>query len=182
MSNLISLLRREFANSLSTRLGQNERPLSAKFSQRTSRVVKPPENVQRRSVSARFRALASFSAFALAIVVTFAPLDAQVAVPKAAPMASDKLFGQQCGACHSTVAGETRAGPSLAGVVGRRAGSVAGYQYSAALKRSGILWNRANLDKWLSGSAKAVPGTNMSYAQADAAKREAIINYLLTLR
>jgi cytochrome c len=97
-------------------------------------------------------------------------------------MASDKLFGQQCGACHSTAAGETRAGPSLAGVVGRRAGSVAGYQYSAALKSSGILWNRANLDKWLSGSAKAVPGTNMSYAQADAGKREAIINYLLTLR
>jgi cytochrome c len=110
------------------------------------------------------------------------PVAAQMAIPKAAPLSGDKLFGQQCGACHSAKAGETRVGPSLAGVVGRKAGSVAGYQYSAALKKSGISWDAASLDKWLSGTTKDVPGTKMSFAQADAAKRKAIIDYLSTLK
>lgn len=106
------------------------------------------------------------------------PVAAQMVLPKAAPMSGDKLFGQQCGACHSTVAGETRVGPSLAGILGRKAGTVPGYQYSAALKKSGITWDKASLDKWLAGSQANVPGTKMSFAQADPAKRKAITDYL----
>lgn len=109
------------------------------------------------------------------------PLPAQMVLPKAAPASGDKLFGQQCGACHSAVAGETRVGPSLAGVVGRKAASVAGYSYSAALKSSGINWNKATLDKWLTGTQADVPGTKMAFAQADPAKRKAIIDYLGSL-
>lgn len=107
-----------------------------------------------------------------------APSRAQMVVPKKAPMTGAKLFGQQCGACHSTKPDETRVGPSLAGFIGRKAGTSAGYSYSAALKRSGITWNRASLDKWLTGSTAAVPGTKMVYVQADPAKRKAIIDYL----
>lgn len=110
------------------------------------------------------------------------PAAAQMVLPKSAPISGDKLFGQQCGACHSTKAGETRVGPSLAGVVGRKAGSVAGYQYSSALKASGLSWNAATLDKWLTNASQTVPGTKMPYAQADAAKRKALIDYLSTLK
>jgi cytochrome c len=114
-------------------------------------------------------------------VVATAPLTAQMVIPKAAPASGDKMFGQQCGACHSATPGETRVGPSLAGVVGRKAGTVAGYQYSAALKKSGQTWNAASLDKWLTGTQADVPGTKMSYAQADPAKRKAIIDYLSSI-
>jgi cytochrome c len=109
------------------------------------------------------------------------PLAAQMVIPKAAPASGDKMFGQQCGACHSATPGETRVGPSLAGVVGRKAGTLAGYQYSAALKKSGQTWTAASLDKWLSGTQADVPGSKMSYAQADPAKRKAIIDYLTSI-
>lgn len=111
-----------------------------------------------------------------------APLSAQMVLPKTTPVPGDKLFGQQCGACHSTVAGETRVGPSLAGVVGRKAASANGYQYSAALKASNKTWDKAALDTWLTNASQAVPGTKMSFAQADPAKRKAIIDYLSTLK
>jgi cytochrome c len=106
---------------------------------------------------------------------------AQMVIPKPAPLSGERLFGQRCGACHSTAPGETRVGPSLAGVVGRKAGSVPGYAYSAALKASGLVWTTANLDRWLTGSNALVPGTRMAYAQADPAGRAAIIDYLTTL-
>ncbi len=121
-------------------------------------------------------------AAAIALTGGFTAAEAQMAIPKSAPASGDKLFGQQCGACHSAKAGESRVGPSLAGIVGRKAASDPKYQYSAALKKSGQSWNAASLDKWLTSSAKAVPGTKMAYAQADAAKRKAIIDYLSTLK
>jgi cytochrome c len=107
--------------------------------------------------------------------------NAQMAVPKSAPPSGEKLFGQQCGACHSTKAGETRVGPSLARIIGRKAGSVPGFSYSPALKKSGLTWSEQNLDKWLTNSMNTVRGTSMVYAQADAAKRGAIVDYLKTL-
>jgi cytochrome c len=127
---------------------------------------------------ARLTSLLAFGAATL----TGAPGTAQMAIPKAAPMSGDKLFGQQCGACHSVKPGERRVGPSLAGVVGRKAGTTAGFFYSSALKGSGITWNRATLDPWLAKSQAAVPGSRMSYTQADAAKRKAIIDYLTTIK
>ncbi|WP_313809323.1 c-type cytochrome [Sphingobium sp.] len=94
------------------------------------------------------------------------------------PLSGGKLFAQQCGACHSVKAGETRVGPSLAGIVGKTAGKQAGFSYSDGLKRSSMKWNPATLDRWLTDSAKAIPGSVMGYKQADAAKRKAIIGYL----
>lgn len=117
----------------------------------------------------------------LASAAFASPLGAQMVLPKAAPVAGNTLFGQQCGACHSVKPGETRVGPSLAGVIGRKAGTVPGYSYSPALKASGKMWTAASLDTWLTNAAAAVPGTKMPYKQADAAKRQAIITYLTTL-
>ena len=89
----------------------------------------------------------------------------------------------QCTACHSIEAGRTVFGPSLAGVAGRRAGSLPGYNYSAALRSSGLTWNAATLDRWLTAPQRTVPGTKMPFAGIpDPARRKQVVDYLLTLR
>ena len=88
-----------------------------------------------------------------------------------------------CAACHSVSAGQHGIGPSLAGVFGRKAGSLAGFDYSAAMKASGKVWDEATLDTFLTSPMAAVPGTRMSYmGQSDPAKRKAVIEYLKTLK
>ena len=90
--------------------------------------------------------------------------------------AGAKLFGVECSSCHAL--DRAKLGPPLAGVVGRRAGSVGGYPYSQALVRSGIVWTDQNLDKWLAGPQAAVPGALMPISVPDAASRRDIIAYL----
>lgn len=103
---------------------------------------------------------------------------ASTAVADAAPAA----FGI-CKSCHAVEKGKTLIGPSLYGIVGTKAGDVAGYSFSPALKGSRLVWDEATLDKWLENPMKLVPGTRMSYAgQADPEKRKAIIAYLKTLK
>lgn len=109
------------------------------------------------------------------------PAIAQMVIPNSKPVSPEKLFGQQCGACHSTAPGETRVGPSLANIFDRKAGRTPGYNYSPALKKSGLTWTRENLNRWLADSNSTVRGTTMAYKQVDAAKRRQIIDYLATL-
>jgi cytochrome c len=83
----------------------------------------------------------------------------------------------RCAACHSLA--QDRTGPRHCGLFGRRAGSVAGFDYSEAMKRSGIVWNARTLDRFLANPPKALPGTNMTYAGVpDRAERAALIAYL----
>lgn len=90
-----------------------------------------------------------------------------------------QLFNQ-CRACHSTEPGEHLTGPSLAHVWRRKAGTAAGFQrYSEALKRAGVIWTEATLDKWLANPEAFVHGTSMTFPgirqQRD---REDVIAYL----
>jgi cytochrome c len=74
-------------------------------------------------------------------------------------------------------------GPSLVGVYGRKAASLPGYDYSAALKASGLVWNAANLDAWLTDPSKLVPGTKMAFTGiATPDLRADVIAYLATLK
>lgn len=74
-------------------------------------------------------------------------------------------------------------GPSLFAIVGTKAGEVPGYPFSAAMKASGLTWDDATLDAFLTSPMKLVPGTRMTYAgQGDPAKRKEIIEYLKTLK
>ena len=93
-----------------------------------------------------------------------------------------KIVTTQCSSCHSIQPGKNGAGPSLAGVFGRHAGSLGGFNYSPALKNSGIVWNDQTLDVWLTNPLKDVPGAHMYFpGTSDAAKRQAIIAYLKTI-
>lgn len=88
-----------------------------------------------------------------------------------------------CAACHSVSAGQNGIGPSLAGVFGRKAGRLPGFDYSAAMKSSGKTWDEATLDNFLTSPMAAVPGTRMTYmGQSDPVKRKAVIEYLKTLK
>jgi len=74
-----------------------------------------------------------------------------------------QLF-RQCMACHSAAEGEHMTGPSLAHVWGRKAAGEQGFmRYSDALKRAGITWDEATLDKWLASPESLVPGTTMTF-------------------
>jgi cytochrome c len=107
-----------------------------------------------------------------------------VGVPCTAPAAGDPARGAaafaQCVSCHSTEAGEQLTGPSLAGIWGRKAGSLPDFhRYSEALRRSGVVWNEQSLDNWLRNPAAFVPGNAMPFPGiADATQRADVIAYL----
>jgi cytochrome c2 len=89
-----------------------------------------------------------------------------------------------CTACHSTSAdGASAMGPNLRGVFGRRAGTLSGFSYSAAMRAAQIVWTREELEAYLTNVARKLPGTTMAFGGvADPADRTAIIDYLETLK
>jgi alcohol dehydrogenase (cytochrome c) len=91
------------------------------------------------------------------------------------------VFQSQCSVCHSERPGVNGFGPSLAGVVGRRAAVIPGFDYTSALKNSGLTWDTANLDQFLTNAAQKVPGTAMAVSISSAADRANLISYLTTL-
>lgn len=103
-----------------------------------------------------------------------------IATPAAAQdvAAGKAMYESRCGGCHSIET--SRVGPLHKGLVGRKAGSVAGYDYSAALSKAKFVWTEKQLDKWLTGPSKLVPGTKMFFTVSEPADRAAIIAYLKT--
>lgn len=91
------------------------------------------------------------------------------------------VFSAQCVGCHAIKPGQVTMGSSLVGVVGRKAGSLAGFKYSAAMKASGLTWDEATLDGFLAAPAKKVPGTSMPLGLASPKDRADVIAYLATL-
>jgi cytochrome c2 len=90
-----------------------------------------------------------------------------------------QVFDRRCQICHSMESGVNKLGPSLAGVVDRKAGSVSGYHYSEALKDSDIVWTDQNLDQWLADPHQFIPGDKMPFpGLKDATERRDVIAYL----
>src|SRR5512133_3521305 len=75
--------------------------------------------------------------------------------------AGEKVFAARCAVCHATAPGQNKVGPSLAGIVGSKSGTVPGYDFSAAMKDANVTWDDANLDKYLANPAGFVHGTKM---------------------
>lgn len=90
------------------------------------------------------------------------------------------LYDSRCGACHSVDA--NRVGPAHQGVVGRKAGSAPGFEYSKALASSRVIWTRANLLTWLAGPEAVIPGQEMGYSLGEDRDRQDVVAYLATLK
>ena len=87
-------------------------------------------------------------------------------------------FGD-CAACHKLEAGANNVGPSLHDIFARKAGEIADFRYSPAMKRSGITWTPETLDKFISDPQAMVPGNRMPYAgMASVGDRADLIAYL----
>jgi cytochrome c len=122
---------------------------------------------------------------ALAVVVVVAGSIVATAQSTSSVAAATSLHGdpargktlyQACAACHSI--DENDVGPKHRGVVGRHAGSIADYNYSPALKGSGLSWDEATLDRWLTNPSALVPGTKMFFKLDDPQARADVIAYL----
>ena len=87
-----------------------------------------------------------------------------------------QLFAERCAACHAVDA--NKVGPMLGGVVGRKAGAVPGYRYSAALHDADLTWSADSLDQWLADPKKFIAGARMPIRVLDASTRRDIIAYL----
>ena len=90
----------------------------------------------------------------------------------------EKRF-EECATCHSTERGVNNVGPSLFGVLGRKAGSIETFRYSPALRTSNITWSPQTLDEFIADPQADVPGNRMPFAgMPDAADRADLIAYL----
>jgi|1186.fasta_scaffold342670_1 cytochrome c len=93
-----------------------------------------------------------------------------------------KAIFKACAACHATDH-DNRIGPGLEGIIGRTAGTVPGFNYSDAIKNSGIVWEAKILDAYLESPQKVVPGNRMPYAGLKESRDRAdLVAYLATLK
>ena len=98
--------------------------------------------------------------------------------------AGGKLFKRVCGGCHQVGEGARACfGPQLNGIVGRTAGSTPNYQYSAAMKSSGIVWTRDKLAAYIEDPKAVVSGTRMIFwGISDQEKIDDLLAYLQTFQ
>lgn len=97
----------------------------------------------------------------------------------AAMAAQGKRVFIRCGACHSVTSPMNKVGPHLVAIVGRKAASVAGFNYSTPMKAQSFVWTEAVLDRWLTKPSTVVPGTTMAFAGLPKPEdRKALIAYL----
>jgi cytochrome c len=107
-------------------------------------------------------------------------LGATTAEPRDQAAEGRLLFDNACRTCHTLKAGDNRAGPHLAGVLGRATGAVEGYAYSSAMKKAGFVWDEYTLDRFLENPDAVVPGHGMRPFGGIVSEdvRQAIIQYL----
>jgi cytochrome c len=104
---------------------------------------------------------------------------AQQPLPAAVTPTGADLFKQQCATCHSLNAGDPpRQGPVLAGIYGRKPGSLAGFGYSPGYAAADFVWDEEHLDTYLADPQALIPGAVMLYKQKNASVRKAIISFL----
>ena len=122
--------------------------------------------------------------FSGAVVVAAIALAIVQAAPQADPAAGQSVFSQKCASCHTVTPDLAHGllGPNLVGVVGRTAGTMAGWDFSPALKESKVTWTEENLNKWLTDSTAFAPGAQMELKVPSRIEREDVIAYLKTLK
>jgi len=133
---------------------------------------------RRKVAGAKGKLIVNAAKVFIAIVATALSAPAALAQSPGNPDAG-KLVFLQCKGCHSLDPGKNGIGPSLHGVFGRKAGTEAGYNYSPAMKNSGVSWDDDTLFKYLANPKAFVPGDKMPFpGLPDAQKRSDVIAYL----
>jgi len=98
---------------------------------------------------------------------------------RAADVEKGKAVFEQCAACHSLDGSGDYDGPTLKGIIGRKAGSLEDYRYSAAMKRSDVTWDAGTLDKYVADPQAFIPGNRMAFAGiSDNIQRDDLVAYL----
>ncbi len=111
-----------------------------------------------------------------------AQADMSEAGKKALSTAGQVMFDRRCRSCHADDPGKRSYGPSLIGVIGRKAGSLTGYEYSDALKNSGLVWNEALLRAWITDNDGLMPGTRMRHVSiTDNSEQDFLLAFLKEL-
>ena len=86
---------------------------------------------------------------------------------------------RRCAACHSLEPGKIKVGPPLAGLIGRKAGTVERFRYSSAMKSADVVWTAETLDKYLAAPKTFIPGNRMPFpGLKDSQDRADVISYL----
>jgi cytochrome c len=98
------------------------------------------------------------------------------------PTTGEKAFASHCTVCHPTTPGENKIGPSLAGIVGSKSGTVSGFNFSAAMKDANVTWDDADLDKFLADPVGFIHGTKMFVNLPSETDRQNVTAYLNTLK
>ncbi|MBI3373136.1 MAG: c-type cytochrome [Betaproteobacteria bacterium] len=99
------------------------------------------------------------------------------------PVNAQPVTFERCAACHSGKDTTKDLGPSLVGIIGRKAGSREDFRYSRPLARSGVTWDERSLDAFLKSPDQFIPGTRMPFEGiVSDAERGDIIRYLKTLK
>jgi nitrite reductase (NO-forming) len=118
---------------------------------------------------------------------TAAPPAGAQAIPAAASqpattgdIAEGRQVFRKCQACHSLDAGKNGVGPSLAGIVGEKAGDAPGYNFSPAMKASNLTWDATTLDAYLTDPQKVVPGNKMPFPGLKTERERNAVIALLT--
>ena len=97
----------------------------------------------------------------------------------AEPLDGTTVFAKRCSGCHAIEA--SKEGPRLRGVIGRKAGTVTGFQYSDARRNSGITWTEALVNKWLENPEGLVKDNDMEFHVSNPDERTAVVAYLKSL-
>ena len=114
------------------------------------------------------------------IALTSMVLLASVAHAEGDAKRGQKLY-DECIACHAPERGAQQGvGPSLFGVIGRKAGDNNDFRFSPALKRSGIVWSERELDAYIADPQKKIPANRMPYSgMSNARDRADLLAYIL---
>ena len=118
------------------------------------------------------------AAFVLGVML-FLPLSSAVVTEQADADHGHQLFDRRCGGCHSL--NNDKEGPRLRGVYGRKAGAVPSFKYSDAVAKSGVTWDDASLDRWLTDPDKFIPEADMDFHLEKSDERADVIAYLKQL-
>lgn len=120
--------------------------------------------------------------FLLDLVIASLAMLLAIGVPPAAAAdaAKGKALYAACAACHTEK--PDALGPSLKGVLGRKAGMRDDYRYSNAMKRSNLTWDAGNLKAYILDPQAKVPGNRMPFGGMPAGDVDDVVSYLATLR